>query len=400
MKKRIALLSTISTLFFTSFIPSNENKIISVEEDIKPRTVVYKDVEKKEESFYDVESYLDEDNRYITTCKRDFNLDMVSNINNVSLLKIDEYIGETVDYEIIFDVNNMKYYLTLFLESYNEEKYTLEGTIIQKDQNINIVFEDDEGNKYYLSNLVNKNSIDSVGLFSYLLGKVCKAVCKSAARIAYEAISCVLPSATADMIWNLANNILGGESGILGWISRISSSITNYVHNKNKGEPDWYINDQSNNDVAYFKLGYGQILKEKGCGVVAMYNVLRQMNKTTNLRDIILRLDIMDGYTGDLKGLAGVSPACISSVMAISGVWTTKYAYWQVDKYDNDYYNKNSIILIENGFPNYHYYSINQDNYGYYFARNSNYSNFKLFYKPSDTINREKEQFVTAYVFR
>ena len=233
MKKKVTLLSIISILLTSGFISNNKSEDLTINDDIVARTIVYKEIEKKEESFYDVESYLDKDNRYITTCKRDFNLDMVSNIDNVSLSKFDEYIGETINYEIIFDVNNMKYYLTLFLESYNEEKYTLEGTIIQNDQNINIVFEDDEGNKYYLSNLTNKSSIDSVGLFSYLLGKVCKAVCKSAARIAYEAISCVLPSATADMIWNLANNILGGESGILGWISRISSAITNYVHNKN-----------------------------------------------------------------------------------------------------------------------------------------------------------------------
>ena len=394
MRRRSVLLPIISTLLFSSFIPNTENIDKEVDEN-NIRTVVYKEKEKKEESFYDVKSYLDEDNKYITKCKRDFNLDMISNIDNVSLSKLDEYIGETVDYEIIFDVNNMKYYLTVFLESYNEEKYTLEGTIIQNDQNINIVFEDDEGNKFYLSNLKEKNSIDSVGFFKYLI----PIFYKSLARIAYETISCVLPSATADMIWNLANNILGGESGILGWISRISSAITNYIHNKNKGEPDMYIYNQRNEKVADYRLGHWQPLGEKGCGVVAMYNVLRQMNKTTNLRDIILRLDIMDGYTGDLKGLAGVSPACISSVMALSGVWTTKYAYWQVDKYDNDYYNKNSIILIENGFPNYHYYSIYIDWLGQYRSRNGSLDN-KYFNKPSDTINREKEHFVTAYVFK
>ena len=393
MRGRCVLLPIISTLLFSSFMPNTENIDKEVDEN-NIRTVVYKEKEKKEESFYDVESYLDEDNRYVTTCKRDFNLDMVSNIDNVSLSELDEYIGETINYEIIFDVNNMKYYLTLFLESYNEEKYTLEGTIIQNDQNINIVFEDDEGNKYYLSNLVNKNSIDSVGLFSYLLGKVCK----SLARTAYEAISCVLPSATADMIWNLANNILGGESGILGWISRISSAITNYIHNKNKGEPNEYIYNQSNGKVTDYRLGHWQPLGEKGCGVVAMYNVLRQMNKTTNLRDIILRLDIMDGYTGDLKGLAGVSSACISSVMAISGVWTTKYAYWQIDKYDNDYYNRNSIILEREGAFSYHYYSIYKGDNGMYFTRNNIDSH--TYIKPSDSVYDDNCVFVTAYVFR
>lgn len=72
-----------------------------------------------------------------------------------------------------------------------------------------------------------------------------------------------------------------------------SYAISNREHNKKLNEPNDYINNQG----AYreWKFGIKSNIADMGCGVIAIYNVMRKLGKPQSLADVIFACDSKSG---------------------------------------------------------------------------------------------------------
>ncbi len=107
---------------------------------------------------------------------------------------------------------------------------------------------------------------------------------------------------------------------------------SNYIHNITLPEPTSYINGQD----YYYDWKFGvSTLDYNGCGVIAAYNVLRGLNKTKKLSDVIYEFDYNSGTIA--SGLFGADPSHYST-------------YFR--KNDIEYKSFSSYSSLQNGINN------------------------------------------------
>ena len=293
---------------------------ISTDNQTNIKTIEYKEKETNDK-YYDVNNKLIEDN-LLVTYKSKFTKNMLSDIDYVSIKddQIDKYLENEITYKSLYDVKNMTFSLdTTFID----ERFKIDGRLILKDDNkFSIIIKTDD-KEYDVTTLYDKNSVDSVCLFNWLR--------KSVTRLAFNAIAIILPSAIADMIYDVCRTIIG-ETNIISCLVNISKAITNYNHNRYLKEPTGYIYNQDN--YKSYWMGAGANIGANGCGIVAIYNSLYSFNRRTNLRDLILRCDLLNSYTLNTEGHLGVDPSCIANICVMSGLRLRK-KYGRYNNHDN-----------------------------------------------------------------
>lgn len=391
----------ISSLISLCHFKSTSNIFNDSQTNIK--AIEYKEKEANDK-YYDVSNNI-VDNSLLVTCKSKFSKDMLSDIDYVSIKddEINKYVGKEITYKSLYDVENMKFSLDTIVD---DESFKIEGKLIlNDDNNFSIIIKTDD-KEYDFTTLYDKNSVDNVGFLTWLFYKINYSI----ARIAFNAISLILPQAIADMIFDLSR-ILIGERNIVSCINNISRAIVNYNHNRYLKEPISYIYDQSNYE-SYWMGNFANIANN-GCGIVSMYNSLLSSSKRTNLKDLILRCDLLNSYTLDAYGYLGVDPNCINTVCGLSNLFVKhKYAVWNKSGFSNDVNkyckNKYAILMVVNNLhdlkQDMHYFNVRYDekkdrvmalNYEENHKQDLEYSNLVSFFDSTYPENI----FMNGYIF-
>ena len=391
--KAVLISSLISLCYFKSA------STISNDNQTNIKIIEYKEKEANDK-YYDVSNNI-VDNSLLVTCKSKFSKDMLSDIDYVSIKddEINKYVGKEITYKSLYDVENMKFSLDTIVD---DESFKIEGKLIlTDDNNFSIIIKTDD-KEYDVTTLYDKNSVDSVCFFSWLR--------KSLSRLAFNAIAIILPSAIADMIYDVCRTILG-ETNIISSLVNISKAITNYNHNRYLKEPISYIYDQSNYE-SYWMGNFANIANNE-CGIVSMYNSLLSSSKRTNLKDLILRCDLLNSYTLDAYGYLGVDPNCINTVCGLFNLFVKhKYAAWNKSGFSNDVNkyckNKYAILMVVNNLHDLkqgmHYFNVRYDekkvrvmalNYEENHEQDLEYSNLVSFFDSTYPENI----FMNGYIF-
>ncbi|MDR0751867.1 MAG: hypothetical protein LBF12_04715 [Christensenellaceae bacterium] len=96
----------------------------------------------------------------------------------------------------------------------------------------------------------------------------------------------------------------------------------NYKHNKKNKDPDKYINNQNDGDFHNWKFGVSTMDKN-GCGVIAVYNLLRMRGETKNLADVAYEIE---NNTGTLiLGIFGTDPTHFGEYFRSKKIKVTEY---------------------------------------------------------------------------
>ena len=399
--KAVLISSLISLCYFKSA------STISNDNQTNIKIIEYKEKEANDK-YYDVSNNI-VDNSLLVTCKSKFSKDMLSDIDYVSIKddEINKYVGKEITYKSLYDVENMKFSLDTIVD---DESFKIEGKLIlNDDNNFSIIIKTDD-KEYDVTTLYDKNSVDSVCFFSWLR--------KSLSRLAFNAIAIILPSAIADMIYDVCRTILG-ETNIISSLVNISKAITNYNHNRYLKEPTEYIYNQDN--YKSYWMGAGANIDRNGCGIVSIYNSLYSFNRRTNLKDLILRCDLLNAYTLNTEGHLGVDPNSIANVCLMSGLRIRK-KYGRYNNHDNsdafsndvNIYCKDNyaILMVINNLDNFfdtgmHYFNVRYDEnikivkaLNYQGSKEKNEENLSCFSMNDFFTNKYPEDvFVNGYIF-
>lgn len=174
-------------------------------------------------------------------------------------------------------------------------------------------------------------SLDEVGLFDWLK-KVVKTVSNAVKTVQRVIVSCFIDSVTiAAAVAELALNY-GSINSVTATVQRVES---NYSHNLKQtfnvavsGNQKGFINSQGQLKFQDWRYGNGFNLKEKGCGVIATYNVLYNYSKisntSTNLGNTAELANIVKNYEYAfgtvLMGVAGTNPLHIAPYLRSCGL--------------------------------------------------------------------------------
>ena len=149
------------------------------------------------------------------------------------------------------------------------------------------------------------------------------------ARELFSSVAFSLADGLQNLIWSLAGSIYGGPKGVIENIGIVTTAISNYrynskhsdeIHNKDKkqGENPYYQGYIWNQGFVDAKMGYSLDFSDKGCGVVATYNLLKYYGVDEDLSKLILRFDLYNAF--NLFGLLGTNPNYITKIIAEYGI--------------------------------------------------------------------------------
>lgn len=153
-------------------------------------------------------------------------------------------------------------------------------------------------------------------------------------------------------------------------------SYNNYEHNKNLTVNEYLIYDQDYYDS--FKFGLGNVA-DHGCGVVAIYNILKLEDKEIPLAEIIKDCD---PFGTNAIGLLGTNPSFVSRYLKQQGLDVKVY----FKDFEENAKNGKYIIFCYLGLQGGHYMVFYNNNGTDFSTINPTSSNVDL----SDYANSEK----------
>lgn len=270
---------------------------------------------------------------------KDFDL---SFLDLVSEKVIEDEINEYVSFEFTCNKDLNKIIVSATISNKDEVLIeNLVGYVFQNESGeTDAIITLDDGSNILLSDLASRY-IDNCGWLSKLI----KGVVSTVAAVVIVAVlpisipAVVAVTATAAISYGAIN------------LAEKCQAESNYKHNITIQEPTGYINGQNYYSnwkfgiVGMDNTGIGKgTLDKNGCGVIATYNVLRGINKSKKLADVIYEFDYNSGSLA--SGLFGSDPTHYSTYFSKNNISCKKYeSYSSLQKAIRNM-SSNQMILV------------------------------------------------------